>query len=747
MIRVNRRRQFRRPLLTTTMLVAPLAAALSLPGAVLAQDQGGQDEAVVVGEIIVTARRRSEALQEVPAAVSALSEHVIERAGVRDISDVAALTPGLTFTALQGSNMALPVIRGLSTNVGESNVGFFIDGVYQGSRSGMDRVLADVERIEVIKGPQVALYGRNAFGGAINVITRAPDNTPSARAALTLGEGGRFEAQGSVSGPLVRDRLYGRIGVSHAERDGFYTNELTGDDLDSRRTTLVSGALLFEATPDLTFDLRAAVEETRNGDSPGYFLLNNNPVLFNGRSQIYLGEVPAKRDGFAVTPGRFERDSSIFSLTTRWNISDRYTFSAITSYNTLETLYEADNDFQAESISFQTQRIDLEEFSQEFRIDYSGDDFDWLAGVYYSNQETNTFDQDLVTNPAIEAALPASQRSTLIDNDETATIYALFGSATWRFAPSWSATFAARWFREERSVDPYQTNPYTGIPLSPNPPLYLDNEFFIPSFTLEWDYRPNLRFYGSIAQGVKSGGFNTLANVTADERIYDAEQSWNYELGVKSELFGGRVLANASVFLVEWEDQIVRALGTLGATLNANAGRTQSSGFEVDVRARATQHLSVGFSYAYTDAHFKEYIFQALQTSFGLDPDQAGNSLQFVSRHVATANFDYQAPLAGNWEWFARGDLSYRSRQYGITTNQFWTGDVTRANLTVGVENGPWTVEVWGRNLLDDDTPTMSLAQRNRASLVLPPAGQGVFRTLAYAPEPRNFGVTLRYRY
>ncbi|WP_417318316.1 TonB-dependent receptor [Erythrobacter aureus] len=734
-----------------TALLATSASAVALSTSAAAQqakatEDGEAEAGGGTNTIVVTARLREETLRDIPASVTALDSETIERGGVKNIEDVARLTPGLSFVSLS-PNFSLPVIRGLSTNVGESNVGFFIDGVYQGSRSGMDRPLADVERIEVIKGPQVALYGRNAFGGAINVITRAPSDTLAFNGSLTLGEGDRFEGSAFLSGPLVDGSLYARIGVSHSQRDGFYTNELTGDDLDHRKSTFYSGSLLWEPTPTLTFDLRGNLEDTANGDSPGYFILNNDPELFRGRSQIYLGEVPSMDSGFAVTPGGVDRESMLWSLTGKWEFAEGYEFSSITSLSELETVANIDNDYSAAPLSYQTQAIEQDWFSQELRTAYSGADFDWLAGLYYSKEEQTDDNLQLVVNPAIENLLPGSLRSSRLVNVEESEVMAVFGSVAWRFAPGWTIDLAGRYFREEKNLKPFQENPYTGVVLDPNPDLALTDEFFTPSVALSWEAADNIKLYASVAKGVKSGGFNALANVTADERFYDAESSWNYELGIKTSWADDRLLVNGALFRIDWKDQIVRSLGSLGATLNANAGKTTSQGFEIEVLANPVSNLDLALGYTFNDSSFDEYTFPALGLAFGLDPVLDGNTLQYASRHMFTGSAQYQGRLAGDWDWFLRGDLAYRSKQYGSTTNLFWVPGQTHANLAAGLENGNWTFEFWVRNLLEEDAPSVSIQQRNLGSVVLPPAGQGVFRVLSFAPEPRNAGVTVRYKF
>jgi iron complex outermembrane receptor protein len=208
-----------------------------------------------------------------------------------------------------------------------------------------------------------------------------------------------------------------------------------------------------------------------------------------------------------------------------------------------------------------------------------------------------------------------------------------------------------------------------------------------------------------------------------------------------------RLMLNGALFYIEWDDQIVRALGVNGATLNANAGKTRSQGIELESHLRATDDLTFSFSYAYTDAYFREYVFEALALSFGLEADLAGNELQYVSPHVGTFAIDFDRFLSNGWYLVARTDLSYRSRQFGTTTNHYWVDDSTRVSAMFGFHKDHFEIDVWVKNLFDDDTPTVSISQRDRSSVILPPPGQGVFKTLAFAPDPRAWGVTARVRF
>lgn len=739
------------------LLAVAVALALSSWALEARADQSNRDIAseqesehgarpAALDEVVVTARFREESLQDAPAAISALGATQVERAGVRNIDDIATLTPGLTYVSLQGSNYALPVMRGLSTNVGESNVGLFLDGVYQGSRSGMDRMMTDVERIEVIKGPQAALYGRNTFGGAINIISKQPTNQPEGSLSLAYGSRNLSEGIATFSTPVANDQIHMRFGVAQRQRDGHYRNELSGDDLDHRKDQSLSSFFRWYASDNLVMDLRASFDRADHGDNPGYFVLNNSEPLFNGRSQILLGEVPSRTSGFAVTPGGFERDADLFSLKADWQVNDDLSFTSITTYSDLESEFRADIDYGPTDISYQTQNTDVDEISQEFRLAGQGGDISWIGGFFYLRSNQRTLDQDLA-NAAYEPLLPGSLKSTLIDNREKHQNIALFGSVSWQLADDWTLDLAGRVFREKRSIDPFQSNPITGQVLDPNPPLDMSETFITPSLGLRRRINDQWMGYASLSRGVKSGGFNAMANVTADERTFDAEKSINYEIGAKFNSADNRVTFNTALFHIDWEDQIVRALGAQNATLNANAGKTTSQGAEFDLRVMPLPGLALGASYAYTDATFDDYVFEALRLSFGLESDLAGKELQYVSKHVGTVSFDYQKELSSDTAFYMRGDWGYRSRQYGSTTNLFWVGSRSMVNMAFGFQVRNYDLEFWGRNLLNDKTPTVSISSRDRGSLILPPAGQGAFKTLAFAPELRSYGVRLRVKF
>ncbi len=719
-----------------------------------APEDTGLSAGLGIEEVIVTTRKRTERLQDAPLSVTAFTAEQIEQAGIEDLQDVAHLTPGLTFTSLFGSLNAAPVIRGVSTNIGEPNVGIFLDGVYQSSRATTDALLGSIERIEIAKGPQSALYGRNTFGGAINYITKRPADTLQGQVELTLGEDARTQLRGSVSGPLSNTWYY-RVGASRSSFDGYFNNELNGDGLDDKETTLFAASLEARPTDTLEVVFRTGYETTNNGDYPLQFVPNNDVFVpsLNG-NQAFSGELPNFESGFAVTPGMFEREQLNASLRIAKDFGN-VTFTSITGFNDLDLENVVDNDYSAAPISLQRAATDQQEFSQEFRFSGSSDHLNWLIGVFYYDLSIDTVDDSRFLDPAVDTFFspPAGALavlgvgSTLLRNDETTENLALFGEIELALSAAWSVSLSGRFAIEEKTLETFVSNPHTGIVLAD---LTLDDDWdsFTPKMTLDYRIDNNKLIYTSVSKAIKAGGFNALVNVTDAERRYDQEESINYEIGAKTTWADGRLTINAAAFLIDWTDQIVRALGQSNAILNSNAGATTSKGAELELWARLSEHLSLRLGYAYTDAKYDEYIFAAL-ARLGLDPDVSGVALQNVSKNQGSLTLQYRRPISANWNWSLRTDSSFRTEQCTLQSCNAVVGDSSITNIRTGFENDNWALTLWVRNVFDDDTPDSGvfLQNRVRAVEVLDGAGIQFFNALVTSTEPRTLGATARYRF
>jgi iron complex outermembrane receptor protein len=728
--------------------------------------------AVAVEEIVVTARKREESLQEVPLSISAFTEKTIEAAGITDIEDISRLTPGFTFAPLFGGAAATPVIRGQSTTIGEPNVGFFVDGVYQSSRAIMDASLGDdVARVEIVKGPQGALYGRNTFGGAVNIITRAPSDTLEGRVEASYGDGNTIGLKGSVSGPLVEDQLYFRLGATYRSSDGYFTNSLTGGNLDTRETTVIAGSLEYRATDALSLRLRVAREDTSDGDAPIAFAANNGrPANLTGApfpamNQMFIGELRAPTS-FAVTPGHTDRTVTATSLTADWDLGGA-TLTSITGYNDVHLDFAVDNDYSAVNARFANTLSDITEVSQELRLASSGEGpFQWLAGVYYYKQESDTHLEDFwgpaAYTYASNLALPGGVRRQLLgglinDLHEETESYAAYGLIRYAFTEKLSVSAEARWTSETKSVDSTDASQLTGLVTG----TYVNSRDFenvLPRYTIDYQLTPDALIYASASKGEKVGGFNVVTvagGILPSERTYDPESAWNYEIGTKTTWYDGRLVLNLAAYQIDWSNQIVRALGATFATLNTNAGKTTVKGVELEMRAKPADGLELGAGVAYTDSSYDKYTFGTLAL-LGMNPVLDGTRLQYVSTWQSNFSVQYVFPVSDGVEWFSRADFSYQSDQSAVQTADAYTGSSRILNLRTGLDFGNTTVRLFVNNALDEDSALVGTFVPSAAQHLQwvqgavgagPLTGLAAFGAVVTARPPRTWGASVSVRF
>lgn len=750
---MNRSLQFPQRKLSQLMISAACAGlTLAAPQSVFAQAASAESpkESRLLEEVTVYARKRAESLQEVPMAITAFSAADIESAGFRDATDVASLTPGFNMAPLFGGDASTPVIRGLSTTIGEPNVGFFVDGVYLGSRLTMTRLLGSfIQRIEVARGPQSALYGRNTFGGAINYVTKPPSAEFEGEAEISVGSDGARVARATLGGPLGDSNWSYRLGALYDTFDGFYTNELTGGRLDEREDLAFLGSLMWNSD-NLDVTLNLTHDSVDNGDAALRFVPNNsNFASFLGRPpayQMYTGTVPSYTSGYAVTPGGLDISQTFGSLNIHWNL-DSVTFSSITGYNNFSHDREADTDYTAQELHFTTTYTDHTEWSQEFRFTSNTDGpVQWMAGVYgYSMDE----DIDL-TAAYVGPWLPVLGGTNNLTDQETSS-WAFFGSLNWDITDTVAMTLDARYGNEEKKVTAVDTNVNTGAQATFRDKN--DWSSFLPKLTLSWQASDTQMLYGSYAYSEKSGGFNIVTAsgaILPEERSYDPEESDNYEIGLKSIWAGGRVITTVSGYYTKWDDQIVRAIGQTGALLNINAGKTTSKGIEFDMMAQVTDKLDIRAGAAYNQSQYDKYLF-AILAAIGMDPVLDGNPLQYAPEWTFNFSANYTQPLSAGWDWFTRLDWDYLDRQSIVQTADAWTDSSNRLNLRTGFENDNWTITAWVYNLLDNDATVTGAFTFDPGQVPRLFSGQATgisaFNGLVSGPELRSYGLTVKYRF
>lgn len=677
-------------------------------GAALAQP--GEEEAYIE-EIIVSVRKKDESLQNVPISVTAFTEQNIQRQNIQGITDIALRTPGLNYEAYSSAGQSgAPVIRGLApTDLGnrEQNVATFLDGVYLPNQGMVDIGILDLARVEVVKGPQNALYGRNAFAGAINYVSSVPGDELRASLKGTVGSDEREDVILNLSGPIIADTLYGKAAYGTTEFDGTWENNHPNADVGINPGTNGNPGGWDNETLSLGLyydsgQIQASVSYYHTDVSrevlPGYNILGGPYAMFNdlncnirapfgpfgpSGNSLYCGELPVtpaaiagdpRLPGVQIDPRNFGIQSETDVITARF----RYEFENFAvNYLYGNTSFDAfgggpvDRDQVVGTnvgpilrLSFPLIRSqvdarplsDTETSSHELRLEYIGDGpLQWSGGLFYYDVDDDRRAGAFFAMPLDTTSLGDMIQAIASDNslfeDEA---FSVFASLDYEFNGRLSVRLEGRYTREDKKITRF-TGAFGAPVLVPEQSE--EFTFFTPKATLNYQLADDKLIYVSAARGVKAGGFNTAINPAQFD--YDQEQNWTYEIGAKTEWLDGRMLFNAATFLIDWEDlQIAEAQFGPGVimtspTVIGNAGGAQSVGFEFSATWLLSNALQVSFGYALADAEYDSGVVNQSALRFvgcdgvicPVDASVGGNSLERQAKHQATLNLDYNQPL------------------------------------------------------------------------------------------------------
>jgi iron complex outermembrane receptor protein len=652
--------------------VAIATAGLGLgPASARAQEQSETSDSLALAEVVVTARKREESLQDVPLSITAFSSEALEQRGIESVFDVARITPNLSFNRTFGRTFDRPVIRGMSQILGARTVSFVVDGVYiAGSLSGSD--LDDVETLEVLKGPQAANYGRGSLAGVIAYRTKKPTSEWTGRATVTAGDHGYQELAGNISGPVFGDTLTFKLGGRYYDYDGQYTavsSDGRTPTVGGEKTKRISGALRWAPTEN--FDVTFRAFAAQNDD----YLFNN--IIFTqlncfqtaggaaARGGSYCGVVPEiPQDGrVQVDLADIERqgdpgitqDIFLYSAEANWDLGP-VTATALISWNRQDEDWIIDdyvinrNTFGNQGPSQVpgpastipnpgniTRLINIFEYqSQELRFASNGDGpWQWMFGLYNYEQDDSGFSGGPRYNTVasmtgtVGVLREVSQRVSPFSVENQA----VFASVNWDPTERLHLSLEGRFAR-----DSLQTN--NTVQAGGNCARLLDAEYesFTPRGSVRFDFTDEVNVYFSIAKGNKPGAFNNPlcgTTVPADEfaRLsaitplgIDEEESLNLELGTKMRLLDGRMSIDAAIFFTDWDRQQVttsqlfrQVNGQPGnLTLTGNAGKTEIRGLELTWQLRVNENWDLNMSYGHTRARFKEFCDSTYATLLGL---------------------------------------------------------------------------------------------------------------------------------
>jgi outer membrane receptor protein involved in Fe transport len=707
-----------------------IAGALALPAGQAAFGQSPDLE-----EIVVTARKREESLLEVPLTISAFSADDIEQAGFSTITDLIAAVPGVTYESYEAEGRGDSAsFRGVGSNTGDptlQNSSKFIDGVYV-SGSLFTALLGDLERVEVVKGPQSALFGRATFSGGINYITKKPTNEFEGSVRASVAEQSEYEFSASVAGPIIEDTLLFRATAGSFSQGSPYNNITNGAEMGEQDIQSFSGMLRYTPSSQLTADLYLMYSEAEFGEAArATTSLNLAPGSTRDLSFPLTSVIGGNTDQLGA-PGI---DSETFraNLNVNYQFDNGYDLTFIAGHSVEDTVNESDGDYQpirqfaalfflcdanspfvgpdCDLLQTVTAR-ELQSSFQEIRLTSPDDaSLRWLLGVSYFDED---FDSSRIRN---------FRRPTTF---KTSTNLSLFGSVSHDFSEKLTVGLDARYQQEEIQLNV----PEVGS-------LQKDDfNAFLPRVIVEYNLTEDTLLYFSAAQGNKPGTFNA-PSVPAQFLTVEEEKLWQYELGTKLIALDGKVNLQAAVFTIDWEDQVFRFNDpdpVIGSYF-INSGQTDILGLDVAIGANFTDRLSGSFSYSWVDAEFQRFDSQNATPIFG-DPSVAGNKTPRTAENAAFASLTYEAPLnafGNTTEWFATADVSYRGEMFIDELNLDTIEPRTLVNIRAGIDTGSVRVTAFVNNATDNDALTTGFR--------FPP------NSLVGLPMPRQAGVSINVNF
>lgn len=691
--------------LSAIVTLAAILVLYVLPKASLAdqQTQTGANK-YWLEEIVVTARKRSESIFDVPESITAFSAVQIDAMGIKNMDDFTKLTPSVHYTQGAGPGEPSINIRGMGQAQGaEQSVAVVIDGVQLSHPIFMAQDFGDVERIEVLRGPQGSLYGRNAIGGAINIVTKQPGDEFDGRIKASYGNADRVTVRGNFSGPIVKDKAYFRISGSHDTTDGQIKNTFLDTYADNFEETYLRAFLGVQLASNINLDLRA-----NYGDNSGGSLTAEAvpTAIFDDFDPGFLQR---------SVDTQFERE--IYDFSAKLDIEfETMTFTSITDYGDAKTDLEGDADFSPAPAVLQDVDVHVEAFTQEVRLASNSDGpLTWLIGAFYQDRDT----ENLLRIPLDDGTgnpLPV----LLIDSADNGTskAWAVFGSATWSVTDNIDLTFGLRHDEDKRtSVD-------ANIPGSDAARTFSSTQ---PKVQVSYKINPDLNIYATYGRGFRSGGFNAFASIGVD-RAYEAEFVDNIEVGMKGTLADGKLSFSASIFRNYYDNQQFFFVNLNPPSQNViNIEETVITGGELEVSYRPLDNLLFSAGLGIVDPEIKENL---------AEPLTRGNFSPQTTKYTLNLSGQYIIPVSDTTDVRMFAGYRRNGKKYWDAANSLSTPGKDFVDLRLFLERDKWSIGAFVKNLLDEQYPNA--------------AGANVFGPGVHIRIPsfrRTYGVEASYSF
>lgn len=717
------------------LIGAATAAAVLTTGQAMAQ----------MDEILVEATRRAEDLQRVPLAVTALGTEQIANLQIDETQDIGANVPNLqTYTVTAGAQALQLHARGASVqnpgfNTSESPVGFYVDDVYHGRLASINLDLNDVERIEVLRGPQATLYGRNTMAGAVKIISRAPGDELYAKASVGVGDYDTTKVKGAIGGPIIEGALAASLAFVYDKRDeGWIDNPITGDELGEYENKIGRVKLHYYGIENLDATLSVWGVDA---DNDGY---NGIPYQPFGQSSPSspLGKFYDNFSPGGTSDGKSQQHGFTLDL--------NYDFGALT-VRSITALLNIDDDFAFDLAGggflgipgaaglLVNSDSNMDTWSQELQLlgTNFNDKLSWIAGFYYLNENGDQKYSGL--------ALPVIDFLEKTDTDTDS--YSVYGEGTWQFTDRLGATVGLRWTKDEKDYRiGCQTGPGGGdtcVPTTTGTTVRLDENYdeWTPKFGLDYQINDKWLSYLTVGKGFQAGGFQTLCfgNLQCADADYDPQTVWSYEAGFKGDMLDDTVRLNAAIFYAAYDDiqqtVLTPVLDGTGTPIPGfvtfptdNVGDVDVWGIELETYWTPIDGLNVFGTLGYMDADDVKFT------------DNAGNR---VSRELPSnpdlgvrLGFDYTRELNSAVSLFFGADMNYSDNYFSEVTNALRIDDIMRANgfIGIGQPEGRWQLVLTGKNLSAED---------DNVSGIFAPG----FTNIRTVLPPRTYMVTLKVAY
>lgn len=670
--------------LTAVLLSAPYAAA---------QEENSRNSEYQLGTMTVTAQKQEENVQEVPVSMSVLNSIDLEDKNISNIWNLMDSIPGLmNFDTGMSDIFSQPSMRGITapSSTFNTSVGLYVDGAPILASPGFSATLIDIERVEVLRGPQGTLYGKNTEAGAINIITRKPGNDVRGKVGFQYGEDNKKMLTGSVSGPVLKDKLFFSIAGQYDAKDGFVDNKYLGGHDDDNERYYGRGQVRWTPTSDWDVTLSMSRIATDEGGSP---------QVANAAMMAMYGQ-PALPDRATYSDYRPRRDTynDIQTLKVDYQINSSVSISSITARKMTDWYAKVDYDFSPVHIYHVYNDSQYSNISQEFRVNWDTKKLKGVMGVY-ADSHMNDID--------IGNLMPDSSKVSTTKRELGGDSYAVYGQADYELTKALHLIAGLRYEKQNMDYDDDMLGVDTDESWSK----------VTPKLTLQYHFSPSINVYATAAEGYRTGGFNHTAT-DLEYRTFDPEKLWSYEIGMKTSLLDNRLLINMSLYYMDIQDmQVEESIDPL-TTYVTNAAEATSKGGEIEITAQPMKGLTLTAGFSYNETEFDSFSDSA--------GDYSGNKNPFAPEYTVNLGAVYRHSSG----IFVSAGLAGYGEIYLEKQNQNKRDAFELINAKVGYEMEHFDIYLYAENLFDEEYDSLNY--------------YGYYHN--YSP-PREVGLQLAYRF